>query len=337
MSLDSLGQSRITEGNVLTKDKDCMLAFVFPGQGSQVVGMGRALWSASATARHVFEEVDDALGVRLSAIMFDGPMDLLTRTDHAQPALMAVSLAVLRVLEQEGGFDTARKVAYMAGHSLGEYAAHGAARSLTLADCARLLRVRGRAMLDASPDGVGAMAALLGCEMDMAEQLVRTWAGDQILGIANDNGGGQIVVSGHREAILRLEKAALDAGVRRCVVLPVGGAFHSALMAPAAAVMADALGNATMGTPLCPIVANCTAQPETDPTRLKTLLVDQVTGRVRWRETILTMQQCGVTHVVEMGSGQVLSGLTRRIAPDMQVMSVSEPDHIDRFLGATFP
>jgi [acyl-carrier-protein] S-malonyltransferase len=317
-------------------------ALVFPGQGSQTVGMGRELAESFATARHLFEEIDDALSQRLSRLMFEGPEGELVLTENAQPALMAVSLAVLRVLEKEGGFDLAKRAAFVAGHSLGEYSALAAARSFAVADAARLLKRRGQAMQRAVPVGEGAMAALLGLELDAARAVAEaaraspggTEAGgkDEVCSAANDNGPGQVVVSGHKSAVERAIAIAAERGARRSILLPVSAPFHCSLMAPAAAVMEEALAEVRLDPPMVPLVANVTAAAESAPDQIRRLLVEQVTGLVRWRESVQYMRGRGVDTVVEIGAGKVLSGLVRRIDRDLAVASVQTPAEIEAFL-----
>jgi [acyl-carrier-protein] S-malonyltransferase len=314
------------------------LAFTFPGQGSQAPGMGRDLAAAFPAAREVFQEVDDTLNQKLSKLMFEGPAEDLTLTSNAQPALMAVSLAVLRVLQVEGGFVLKDRVALVAGHSLGEYAALAAAGAFDLSTTARLLRLRGDSMQQAVPPGVGAMAALLGAEPEQAQAICDAAAEDpltkarEVVQIANDNGGGQIVISGHAGAVERAMEASKAAGVKRAMKLPVSAPFHSALMAPAADVMAEALGAATMRAPLVPLVANVSAAKATDPVEIRDLLVRQVTGTVRWRECILAMAGMGCDRFVEIGSGKVLTGLMKRLAPEATASAIGTPSDIEAFL-----
>jgi [acyl-carrier-protein] S-malonyltransferase len=296
-------------------------AFLFPGQGSQAVGMGSALAHASAAARAVFEEVDDALGQALSRVMREGPADDLTLTHNAQPAIMANAVAVLRVLEREGGLRLADKAIYVAGHSLGEYSALCGAQAFDLATTARLLKLRGQAMQAAVPAGEGAMAALLGVDFAGAEAICADAAQGEVCQAANDNGGGQVVISGHTAAIERAMALAKERGVKRAVPLPVSAPFHCALMQPAAQAMADALGKADMRAPLVPVYANVTAAPVSDPAEIRALLVRQVTGTVRWRESIEAMWAAGVTDYVELGA-KVLGPMVKRIAPDASVTSV---------------
>ena len=316
-------------------------AFIFPGQGSQAVGMGRDLAGAFAAAREVFGEVDDVLEQKLSKLMFEGPAETLTLTENAQPALMAMSLAVLRVLQQEGGVVLEEKAALVAGHSLGEYSALAAAGAFTLADAARLLRLRGQAMQRAVPPGEGAMAALLGIELDAARAVCADAATlvaedgselRQVVEAANDNGGGQVVISGDLAAVERAMELAKARGVRRAVLLPVSAPFHCALMQPAADAMRDALGEAGVTAPVVPIVANVTAERATDPDAIRDLLVRQVTGTVRWRESILACTAMGVDSFVELGAGKVLAGLARRIAPDAATASAATPAEIEALL-----
>jgi len=314
------------------------LAFTFPGQGSQAPGMGRDLAAAFPAAREVFEEVDETLRQKLSKLMFEGPAEELTLTANAQPALMAVSLAVLRVLEREGAFSLKDRVALVAGHSLGEYAALAAAGTFDVATAARLLRLRGDAMQKATPPGTGAMAALLGAELDQARNICATAATDpetgkrEVVQVANDNGGGQIVVSGAVAAVDRAIEKAKEAGVKRAMKLPVSAPFHCALMAPAADAMAEALERATMRAPVVPVVANVTAAKATDPAEIRELLVKQVTGTVRWRECILAMGAMGCDRFVEIGSGKVLTGLMKRLAPEARAEAVGTPADIEAFL-----
>ena len=309
-----------------------VLAFVFPGQGSQAVGMGKALAEAFPVARQTFEEVDEALKQSLSRLIADGPEDQLTLTENAQPALMAVSLAVVRVLEAEGGIDLAARAALVAGHSLGEYSALAAARTFTLADTARLLKTRGQAMQKAVPVGAGAMAALLGVGLDQARAIAEAAAEGQVCEPANDNGGDQIVLSGNAAAIDRAVKLAPDHGAKRAILLQVSAPFHCSLMQPAAEAMADALARVDMAPPLVPLVANVTAAPVEEPDTIRRLLVEQVTSMVRWRESVLAMKAAGVDTLVELGSGKVLGALVRRIDRELTGISVGDPQGVDAFL-----
>jgi [acyl-carrier-protein] S-malonyltransferase len=306
-------------------------AFVFPGQGSQAVGMGKALGETFSSARRVFEEVDEALGEKLSAVMWEGPADRVMLTANAQPALVAVSLAAMRVLQEEAGVDLAHDARYVAGHSVGEYSALAAAGSITLADAVRLVRIRGSSMQEAVPVGVGAMAALLGVEFDEAAAIAAEAAQGEIVQAANDNGGGQVVVSGHKGAVERAVEIAKAKGVRRAMMLPVSGPFHSALMQPTADVMAAALAKVTIKPPSVPLVANVTARPLTEPAQIVRGLVDQVTGTVRWRESVAFMAGEGVTSFFEVGSGRVLSGLVKRIAESATGTPVGTPGDVAAF------
>jgi [acyl-carrier-protein] S-malonyltransferase len=298
-------------------------AFVFPGQGSQSVGMGRGLAEASAAARAVFEEVDDALGEHLSRLMWEGPEDQLTLTANAQPAIMAVSIAALRMLETEGGVRLADTCGFVAGHSLGEYTALAAAGSLGLAQTAQLLRLRGESMQAAVPVGEGAMAALLGLQFDAVQAIAAEAAQGDVCAAANDNAPGQVVVSGHVEAVARAMALAKTRGARHSVLLPVSAPFHCALMAPAADAMAAALADVELRAPFVPLVANVTAAPVADPDEIRRLLVEQVTGTVRWRESVLAMAALGVTGFVELG-GKVLGPMVRRITPDATMLSAAD-------------
>jgi len=306
-------------------------AFVFPGQAAQAPGMGRELAEAFATARLVFEEVDEVLKQNLTRLMFEGPEDELTLTENAQPALMAVSLAVMRVLTEEGGVDIAAACRFVAGHSLGEYSALAAAGTFTLADAARLVKTRGRAMQEAVPVGEGAMAALMG--MDLED--VRAVAGDAggVCTAANDNAPGQVVLSGARATVERAVEIAAERGARRSIMLPVSAPFHCPLMAPAAEVMAEALAEVPMERPAVPLICNMTAAPLEDPDEIRHRLVEQVTGMVRWRESVLYMRDHGVDTVVEIGAGRVLTGLTRRIDRDLTGVTVGTPGEVEAFLG----
>ncbi|MDE2578536.1 MAG: ACP S-malonyltransferase [Hyphomicrobiales bacterium] len=308
-------------------------AFVFPGQGSQAVGMGKALAEAFAPARAVFEEVDAALGQKLSHLMFEGPEAELTLTANAQPALMAVSLAALRVLEAEAGLDLKRDAKFVAGHSLGEYSALAAARALSLADTARLLRLRGSAMQKAVPVGEGAMAALLGLDYETGVAVCAQAAGetDGVCQIANDNGGGQVVASGSKAAVDKAIEIAKTKGARRAMLLAVSAPFHCALMQPAADAMREALEKASVNAPIVPVVANVTAAPVTDPAEIRRLLVEQVTGTVRWRECVGYMAGHGVTRFVEVGSGKVLTGLLKRLAEGATGVAVGAPADVEAY------
>ncbi len=302
-------------------------AFVFPGQGSQQVGMGKALAEKFPVAKAVFEEVDAALGEKLSSIVWNGPEDQLTLTANTQPALLAVSIAVLRVLEDERAVRLA-DLQYVAGHSLGEYSALCAAGALSLSDAARLLRIRGNAMQQAVPVGQGGMAALIGTSPEQAREIAEEAAGNDVLAVANDNGGGQVVVSGSKIAAERAIEIAKAKGVKRGILLPVSAPFHSPLMQPAADIMREALAGTHVRTPVIPIVANMTANAVSDPDEIKKLLVEQVTGTVRWRESVMYMAANGVTRFVEIGSGKVLAGLVKRIADGAEAQSVGTPDDI---------
>jgi [acyl-carrier-protein] S-malonyltransferase len=305
-----------------------MRAFIFPGQGSQAVGMGKALADASAVAREVFQEVDDALGQKLFQLMTEGPEDQLTLTANAQPAIMANAIAVLRVLEKEGGIRLADKADFVAGHSLGEYTALCAAGAFDLATTARLLRVRGDAMQAAVPVGIGAMAAILGADREKAQAIADAAAEDQVCTVANDNDPSQVVISGHREAIERALPIAKEMGAKRALLLPVSAPFHCSLMQPAADAMAEALAAVAIQAPLVPVYANVTAAPVADPDTIRALLVEQVTGMVRWRESVLAMFAAGVTDYVEFG-GKVLGGMVKRIAPDAAPVSIVTMDDIE--------
>lgn len=307
------------------------VAFVFPGQGSQTVGMGKALAANFPVAQQVFDEVDDALGSKLSAIVFEGPIDTLTLTENAQPALMAVSLAAIRVLQSEAGFDLAREAQFVAGHSLGEYSALAASGALALADTARLLRTRGQAMQKAVPVGVGAMAALIGLEFDAATAVAAEAAQGQVCQAANDNGGGQVVVSGDKAAVERAVEIAKAKGAKRAMLLPVSAPFHCALMQPAADVMAQALAQVSVNRPAVPVVANVLASAIDQPADIVRSLVAQVTGTVRWRESVAYMAQAGVKTFYEVGAGKVLSGLIRRIADGASVSAIGMPEDIATF------
>jgi [acyl-carrier-protein] S-malonyltransferase len=294
--------------------------------------MGKALAEAFAAAREVFQEVDEALGQKLSALIWNGPEADLTLTENAQPALMAMSLAVIRVLEREGGFDLSRHAAYVAGHSLGEYSALAAAGSFTLADAACLLRTRGAAMQKAVKVGAGAMGALLGPSREDVERLIRECAKGEVLALANDNAPGQLVISGAKAAVDRALAAGKEFGVKKGVPLAVSAPFHSPLMKPAAEAMAEALEAVTIAPPAVPAIANVTAAPVGDPTTIRRLLIEQVTGLVRWRETIASLPGLGVETVVEIGAGKVLSGMNKRIAPELKSLSVETPADVEAFL-----
>ena len=310
------------------------VAFVFPGQGSQDVGMGRNLAQTYKAAKNVFDEVDEALGEPLSRTIWEGPKDTLTLTENAQPALMAVSMAVIRVLEEEKGFRLADHVSCVAGHSLGEYSALAAAGALSLGDAARLLRARGQAMQQAVPVGQGAMAALLGVGLDVAEKVAAEAAQGEVCQIANDNEPMQVVLSGHKTAIDRVGEIGRKHGVRRALPLPVSAPFHCALMQPAADVMAEELAKVEVRPPVVPVVANVIAEPISEPAAIKRRLVEQVTGTVRWRECVLKMGALGVTDFYEIGAGKVLAGLVKRILKDANATSVGAPGDVDAALAA---
>jgi [acyl-carrier-protein] S-malonyltransferase len=336
--LDSLGDLDRVEIAVsfapLTGRGPMTVAFVFPGQGSQSVGMGKALAETFAPARQVFEEIDAALGERLSDTIWNGPAETLVLTENAQPALMAVSLAVMRVLEAEASVDLARDAAFVAGHSLGEYSALAAAGSLSITDAARLLRVRGRAMQKAVPVGAGAMAALVGVDFADVKPIAVEAASIGVCAAANDNGGGQVVLSGEKQAVERAVEIAKDRGVKRAMMLPVSAPFHCSLMSPAADAMAEALAKVTVKPPRVPLVANVLARPITEPAEIVSGLIEQVTGMVRWRESVLYMVQAGVTTFYEIGAGRVLTGLIKRIADGAEASAIGTPDDIARFKAA---
>ena len=307
------------------------VAFTFPGQGSQTVGMGKALADAFAVARAVFDEIDAALGQKLTAVIWEGPEADLTLTQNAQPALMAVSLAAFRVLQDEGGLDLKRHASFVAGHSLGEYSALAASGALTIADTARLLRIRGRAMQEATPVGTGAMAALLGLDFEQAAAVAAEAAQGDICQAANDNAPGQVVVSGSKAAIERALEIAKTKGAKRAILLPVSAPFHCALMQPAGDAMAEALAKVAIAAPVVPLVANVLARPISDPAEIRRRLVEQVTGTVRWRESVEFLAGAGVTKLVEVGAGKVLSGLVKRIATGIEAVSVGTPDDVVAF------
>lgn len=313
-----------------------MKAFVFPGQGSQFVGMGKDLAAAFPTARAVFEEVDDALGQHLSQLMFDGPDTELNMTENTQPALMAVSVAVARVLQEaKPDLLTAAHAKFVAGHSLGEYSALTAAGSFSLSDAAKLLKLRGQSMQKAVPVGIGAMAAILGLDLpDVAAIAKEANTAEEIVSAANDNSYGQVVVSGHKAAVEKAVALATEKGAKRAVLLPVSAPFHCALMQPAADAMQAALAKTTIRAPSVPLVANVLAAETVDPAQIRQLLVEQVTGMVRWRESVLYMKQHGVAETIELGAGKVLSGLTKRIDGDMTGRAVGTPKDIEDFAGS---
>ncbi|MCW2309156.1 ACP S-malonyltransferase [Rhodobium gokarnense] len=304
------------------------VAFTFPGQGSQAVGMGKALAEAFPEARAVFEEIDEALGENLTDIMWNGPDDRLTLTANAQPALMAVSLAAMRALEARG-VTVAGNASYVAGHSLGEYSALAAAGSLGIADTARLLRIRGRAMQDAVPVGEGAMAAVLGLDLEVLKEVAEQACQGEVCSVANDNAPGQVVISGRKAAVERAADIAKGKGAKRAMLLPVSAPFHCPLMAPAADVMAEALAGVEIAAPAVPLVANVVAGPISDPAEIRTRLVDQVTGSVRWRESIGWLADNSVTTLVEIGSGKVLTGLAKRIAKGVEAIAVNTPEDLE--------
>ena len=307
-------------------------AFVFPGQGSHAAGMGEALAAAFPVAREMFEEIDEALKQNLTRLMFQGPEDELVLTENAQPALMAVSLATVRVLVQEGGIDLAGTVAFVAGHSLGEYSALAAAGALRLDEAARLLKARGRAMQEAVPVGEGAMAAVIGLDLEAVREIAARAAGDGVCVVANDNAPDQAVVSGNADAVKRAVEIASEQGARRTIMLPVSAPFHCALMAPAAEAMAEALAEVELKVPVVPLIANVTAEPVEDPETIRELLVEQVTAMVRWRESVVYLKNSDVDTLVELGAGKVLTGLARRIDPELTAVSVSSPEDIEAFL-----
>jgi [acyl-carrier-protein] S-malonyltransferase len=309
-------------------------ALVFPGQGSQSIGMGQGLALAFGEAREVFEEVDGALSQKLSQLMFEGSPEELKLTENAQPALMAVSMAVIRVLDKQGSFRLPQAAQFVAGHSLGEYSALCAAGSLSLSDTARLLKKRGQAMQLAVPVGIGTMAALIGVDLPVAQDIASAAAQGEICTAANDNAPGQVVISGHVAAVDRAIAIAAERGFKRSVKLPVSAPFHCSLMQPAAEVMRLALADVTISPPSVPLVANVTASAVTDPAEIRSLLVEQVTGSVRWRESVLFMKQLGVGQLVECGAGNVLAGMTKRIDKEIAALSLSSPEDIDAFLTA---
>jgi [acyl-carrier-protein] S-malonyltransferase len=309
------------------------VAFTFPGQGSQAVGMGKDLADAFPESRKIFEEVDDALGENLSKLIWEGPEERLTLTANAQPALMAVSLAAIRALESRG-LSLKHKVAYVAGHSLGEYSALAAAGFVSVADAARLLRIRGNAMQAAVPAGEGAMAAIIGLEQADVEAACAEAAKDSICQIANDNGGGQLVISGARAAVEQAAKLCTEKGAKRVLMLQVSAPFHSALMAPAAEVMREALAGVTKNAPFVPVVSNVSVTPSSDPDAIAHRLVEQVTGRVRWRETVEWFGANGIATLYEVGAGKVLSGLARRINRDIATGAVGTPADVEAALAA---
>jgi len=307
-------------------------AFVFPGQGSQAVGMGQALAGAFADAREVFQEVDDALGQKLSKLMFEGPGEDLKLTENAQPALMAVSMAVIRVLDKQGDFRLPDAASYVAGHSLGEYSALCAAGGFSLSDTARLLKKRGEAMQRAVPVGIGAMAALIGVDLPVAQDIASAATQGEVCTAANDNAPGQVVISGHVAAVDRAIAIAAERGFKRSVKLPVSAPFHCSLMQPAADVMREALASVAINPPVVPLIANVTAEAVSSTETIRELLVKQVTGAVRWRESVLYMKAQGVGQLVECGAGNVLAGLTRRIDKELTAVSLHTPEEIEAFL-----
>ncbi len=308
------------------------LALVFPGQGSQAVGMGKELANAHGHAREVFEEIDDALSQNLTRLMFEGPVDELTLTENAQPALLAVSMAVVRVIEQDGGKDLSEIASYVAGHSLGEYSALAAARAFSLEQTACLLKTRGQAMQKAVPVGEGAMAALLGIDIDDADEIAAEAAGEGVCAAANDNAPGQVVISGDVPAVERAIELAKNRGAKRAMLLPVSAPFHCAMMEPAAREMEAALADTVIEAPVIPVVSNVTARAVDDPEQIRRLLVEQVTGTVRWRESVLHLGAQGIERMAELGSGKVLTGLAKRIDRSIEAQTVGTVDEIEAFL-----
>lgn len=309
-----------------------MKAFIFPGQGSQTIGMGRDIYDAFRCAKDVFQEVDEALGQNLTKIIFEGPEADLLLTENAQPALMAVSLAVMRVLEKEGGLDLSQTVSFVAGHSLGQYSALCAAGAFNLSHTARLLKIRGQAMQEAVPLGKGAMAALLGLDLPTVESIVKDAALAQVCEIANDNSPGQVVISGHLEAIERAIELSKERGAKRSLLLNVSAPFHCALMEPARIRMKEALSEVTVKDPVVPLMDNVSADITQNGEAISALLVQQVTGRVRWRESVINMAEQQVTTTIEIGAGKVLTGLSKRIVPSLEAFSINTPHDIEAFL-----
>lgn len=309
-------------------------AFIFPGQGSQSVGMGKELAENFVAAREVFQEVDEALSQKLSKLMWEGPQEDLTLTENAQPAIMAVSLAVSRTLEKQGGFKLADKASFVAGHSLGEYSALAAVGAFSLSDAARILKLRGQAMQRAVPVGVGAMAVLLGLDFEAAVEVAKEAAQGDVCTAANDNGGGQVVVSGAKAAVDRAIEIAKTKGAKRSMLLPVSAPFHCPLMQPAADEMAEALAGVKLNTPTVALVANVTASRVADPDTIRKLLVEQVTGMVRWRESVLFMEAQGVTDYIEVGAGKALAGMVKRIAAEPKLASIGTPADVEAFLSS---
>lgn len=309
-------------------------AFVFPGQGSQTLGMGKALAENFTEAKEIYQEINDALSFDLTAVMWGEDEQALNMTENTQPALMAVSVAVARVLEKQGGFKLADKASFVAGHSLGEYSALTSANALELSDTSRLLKLRGQAMQRAVPVGEGAMAAVLGLSFDDVSMIAQEVSGEMVCQAANDNADGQVVISGHAQAVEKAVALASEKGAKRAVMLPVSAPFHCTLMAPAAQEMNAALTQIVIRPPSVPVVANVTAQGETDPNTIRKLLVDQITGRVRWRESVQWMGDNGVTRMIELGSGKVLCGLARRINKDIETLNAETPEDIEKLLGS---
>lgn len=307
-------------------------AFIFPGQGSQFIGMGKDLAEKYEEARLVFEEVDNALDQKLSTLMFEGEMEDLNLTENTQPALMAVSMAVIRILEGQGKLNMPQELSFVAGHSLGEYAALTAAGSLELSDTARLLKLRGQAMQRAVPVGVGAMAAILGLDFDDVKEITKEASGDEKVEAANDNSTGQVVVSGHAGAVARAVELATEKGAKKAVTLPVSAPFHCTLMAPAAQEMARALADTDIRPPHVPVVANVTAQAVTEPSQIRQLLIEQITGTVRWRESVMLLKEQGVDQAFEIGAGKVLSGLVKRIDREIATTCVGTAEQVEAFL-----
>lgn len=306
-------------------------AFLFPGQGSQAIGMGKALYDVIPEARAVFDEVDEALGQKLTKVIFEGPDEQLRLTENTQPALMATSLATVRALEKISGRMLADLGHYVAGHSLGEYSALAAVGAISISDAARLLRLRGRSMQEAVPVGEGAMAAVLGLDLEDVEAVARESAGDEVCDVANDNAPGQVVVSGHKTAVERAVVIAKGKGAKRSLLLPVSAPFHCALMEPAATAVDQALADITFNMPSLPVITNVAAAPESNPEALRQALIEQVTAKVRWRESLITMSSLGVDDALELGAGRVLAGLVKRTARDIKATSIGTPDEIDAY------